>query len=129
MGIRSSVGFGWLADSFRYLVDEDETMKRLIAAIATTMLTLMVSNAGAESDHVYHGFAQGNSDLSQWGTRDDGMTGVQPGIGDSAATDRSSRSDRGRLFSTKGGAGSNMDDRGTGLPSIYGGFGGSDLSW
>ena len=52
-------------------------MKTIIAAIAATLFTASVSAAG-----VYHGLAEGNSDLSNPRLTAEDFAGVQPGIGD-----------------------------------------------
>ncbi len=96
-------------------------MKRLITAVETTMLA-----ASAGADVVYHGFAEGNPDLYGYGSRDGGMTGVQPGVGDSVANYRGARAEGGGIFSAEAHGGSNPD---TALPNIYGGFADKDLSW
>ncbi len=100
-------------------------MKRLIAAIATTTLIGSVS-AGS----IYGGFADGNTELYPYGSHDDRMAGVQPGVGDSVASYSGTRSETSGLFSANASRGGSMENRGSGLPDIYQGFGGSaDITW
>lgn len=100
-------------------------MKRLIAAIATTTLMASVSVAS-----IYHGFSDGNPELYSYGSQDDRMTGVQPGVGDSAASYGGTGSESGGVFSANASRGGGMESRNTGFPDVYQGFGGNaDISW
>jgi hypothetical protein len=54
------------------------TMKAL-----TTLMVTSLFAASANAVDIYHGLADGNPDIAPWQTTvADGMTGVQPGIGD-----------------------------------------------
>lgn len=102
-------------------------MKRLFAAIAT--ITLMAS-ASVSADSFYGGFSDGNPELYPYTSQSDHMTGVQPGVGDSVSSYGGTRSESGGLFSANASGGSNMENRNTGFPDIYKGFGhNADISW
>ena len=53
-------------------------MKTIITAIAASLFT-----AGVSAADIYHGLAEGNSDLSPWAAEAHDFTGVQPSVGDS----------------------------------------------
>ena len=53
-------------------------MKTIVTAIAATFFA-----AGVSADSIYHGFAQGNPDLSGERAKSAQVTAVQPGVGDS----------------------------------------------
>ena len=55
-------------------------MKRLLAVIASSIFA-----AGVSAADIYHGFGDGNSDLTTQRLSAEDFTGVQPGVGDSVA--------------------------------------------
>jgi hypothetical protein len=106
--------------------DEETMMKRLIAAIATT---LFMASAGAT--HVYHGLAEGDPDLHGYGHDDQRFVGVQPGVGDSADIYQGFGPGNSDLFPILSPViGSNVENPDQELPRIYKSFSGNrDLSW
>jgi len=89
------------------------------------ILTAILFTNGALAADVYHGLADGNSDLSWDRPQATERMGVQPGIGDRIDVYRGLASGNADLFHTVG------DDQGGGVrPDIYQGFAGSpDLSY
>ena len=57
---------------------EDGEMKKLAAAIATSLFA-----AGVSAADMYQGFAKGNPDLRSGSVDVIGISGIQPGVGDS----------------------------------------------
>lgn len=95
-------------------------MKRLIVAVSATLFAVA---AGAASDYdIYHGFAEGNSDLST-GDRLGSMSAVRPGVGDHYQGIGRANPD---LFESS----YKSVPRSSGHPDIYNGFdeGNSDLN-
>ena len=95
-------------------------MKTLTAAIT---MALFATTAGA--DNIYHGLADGNSDLFDQHEPAERIAGVQPGVGDSVDLYWGLADGNPDLFKRGAGDGTGSDD-----PRVYEGFGGNpDLSY
>ncbi|MCF7984481.1 MAG: hypothetical protein K9L70_08770 [Thiohalocapsa sp.] len=99
-------------------------MQRILLAIAAVVLS-----ASAGAGHVYHGIAEGDSDLYGYGPGDEQVSGVQPGVGsfDVYGGFGEGNSD---LFPPQNRGGAAVDRPDRDLPRIYNEFGDTpDLSW
>jgi hypothetical protein len=100
-------------------------MKRLILALATALLAV-----SALADHVYRGFAEGDSDLYSYGPGDEQVIGMQPGVGDSVDIYGRFGQRNADLFPPTQRGGSSVDNPDRTLPEIYDGFRDDpDLQW
>jgi hypothetical protein len=104
---------------------EEETMQRIIAAIATVLLA-----TAASAGHVYHGIAEGDPNLYGYGYDDDRVTAVQPGVGDRADIYGGFGVANDDLFPPRNRGVAEVRDPDRRLPEIYNDFGEApDLSW
>ena len=83
-------------------------MKRLLAVIASSFFA-----AGISAADIYHGFGDGNSDLTNQRLSADDFTGVQPGVGDSVQRYQGWAEGNPDLFKASGTTNSTND------PNIY----------